>query len=344
MLKKNFLKSIIISLILIISFHASSQTDSITFHNGNYMVGQVKTMTRGVLTVKTPYSDSDFKIEWKSVKEIFTNNYYLITLSDGSRYNGSINSIEPGIIKITYEGGQELTSPQENIVWLDDLDKGFWSQLYASIDIGFDLAKANNLRQLSSRTNIGYMAKRWNVDGTYNSLYSVQNNTDKIERTDGGLSFKYFLPRDWYPVASLNFFTNSEQKLQLRTSGQVGMGKYVIHTNAAYWGFILGVNYNQEIYYTDSIPGRNSMEGLIGTELNLFDIGDLNLMTKVSAYPSFTESGRWRTDIDFDARYEMPFDDDFYIKMGFTFNYDNQPVEGASDLDYVLHTGFGWEW
>ncbi len=344
MIKVNILKPVLLSFLIFAAFQVSSQTDSVTFYNGNYIVGEVKTMTRGVLTVKTPYSDSDFKIEWKKVKEIYTNNYYLITLSDGSRYNGSINSLKPGLINISYEGGQELTSPQEDIVWLDDLDKGFWSQLYASIDIGFDLTKANNFRQLSSRTNIGYMAKRWNVDGTYNSLYSIQDNTENIERTEGGLGFKYFLPKDWYPVVSLNFLSNTEQKLQLRTTGQIGMGKYLIHTNATYWGFILGVNYNNEVYYTDSIPGRNSMEGLIGSELNLFDIGDLNLMTKVSAYPSFTKSGRWRTDIDFDARYEMPFDDDFYIKAGVNFNYDNQPVEGASDLDYILHTGFGWEW
>ena len=85
------------------------------------------------------------------------------------------------------------------------------------------------------------------------------------------------------------------------------------------------------------------MEGFIGSELSLFDIGDLNLKNSVIAYPSFTEPGRWRVDFDFDAKYEMPFDDDFYIKAGFTINYDNQPVEGSSDMDYVIHTGFGWE-
>lgn len=338
------LKSLLILSILLINFTIKAQTDSVTFHNGNHIVGEVKTLMRGVLTVKTSYSDSDFKIEWKSVKEIFTSNYYLITLSDGSRYNGNISSIEPGKLKITTDSEQIVYSDHMELVILDDLEKGFWSQLYASIDIGFDLAKANNLRQLSSRTNIGYMAKRWNADGIYNSLYSVQDNTDKIERIDGGLSFRYFLPRDWYPLISLNFLSNTEQKLALRSTGQVGMGKYVIHTNSTYWGFMLGVNYNIEDYYTDSIPRRNSWEGMIGTELNLFDIGDLNLLTKLNAYPSFTESGRWRADFDFNARYEMPFDDDFYIKAGVTFNYDNQPVEGASDLDYVLHTGFGWEW
>jgi hypothetical protein len=63
----------------------------------------------------------------------------------------------------------------------------------------------------------------------------------------------------------------------------------------------------------------------------------------VNAYPGITESGRFRTDFNFDAKYEMPFDDDFYIKFGITLNYDNQPAEVGKEIDYVIHTGFGWE-
>lgn len=334
----------VVLIVMIISISLKAQTDSLTFHNGNYIVGEVKTLNRGVLIVKTSYSDSDFKIEWKNVKEIFTNNYYLITLSDGSRYNGSINSTEPGKIKITTDKQQVTYTTHDDIVWMDDLDKGFWSQLYASIDVGFDLTKANNLRQLTSNTNIGYMAKRWNLDAKYNALYSTQDNSDKIKRMDGGLSFRYFLPKDYYPLISINFLSNTEQKIRLRTTSQLAMGKYLIHTNSSYWGVLVGGNINNEEYYTDSIPGKKSIEGMLGSELNLFDIGDLNLMTKVYAYPSFTEAGRWRVDLDMDVKYEMPFDDDFYIKVGVNFNYDNQPVEGASDIDYIFHTGFGWEW
>ena len=44
----------------------------------------------------------------------------------------------------------------------------------------------------------------------------------------------------------------------------------------------------------------------------------------------------------FDTKYDLPMD--FYIKLGFTLNYDNQPVEGAPEADYVFSTGFGWSW
>jgi hypothetical protein len=32
------------------------------------------------------------------------------------------------------------------------------------------------------------------------------------------------------------------------------------------------------------------------------------------------------------------------IKVGTTVNYDNQPVPGATALDYVIQSGLGWEW
>ena len=328
---------------LIISQNVLAQTDSLIFNNGNYMVGEVKTMDRNVLKVKTGYSDKDFAIEWDGVKEIYTDTYFLVTLTNGDRYNGTLKSIEAGKITIITGDGREVETLHNDIVFLDDKDQGFWSQLYFSIDIGLDLTQANNLSTFTTRSTLGYISERWSIDSYFNTLYSSQDEVEDIQRTDGGIGYKFFLPRDWYPLISFDFLSNTEQKLDLRTSWKLGMGKYVLHTNRAYWGFSLGANNNNE-KFTDETPDRNSWEGFLGTELNLFNIGDLNLSTKLITYPSFTESGRRRADFNFDVKYEMPFDDDFYIKIGTTVNYDNRPVEDASEVDYVFHTGVGWQW
>jgi hypothetical protein len=324
------------------TLQAFNQADSIIFNNGNFMIGEVKSLDRNVLKVETDYSDADFTIEWDGIKEIYTKTYFLITLTNGSRYNGNLTSSEPGKIAILTDDKKKVEVAAHEIVFLDDIDQGFWSQLYASIDFGFDLTKSKNLRQFAMQGNVGYMAKRWQLDGTYNTLNSKQDEVEDIERTDGGITFKYFLPHDWYPVASVDFFSNTEQQLQLRTTGKLGFGKYVIHTNRLYWGFSLGANYNNENYSTPDIPERKSWEGYMGTELNLFNVGDLNLISSWIAYPSFTESGRWRSDFKFNVKYDLPLD--FYIKAGFTLNFDNQPAEGSPQADYVLHTGIGWEW
>ncbi len=340
---KIFTNTFLLILLLFFSQNVLSQTDSLIFKSGKYIIGEVKSMNKNVLVVETDYSDKDFAIEWDAITEIYTNTYFLITLTDGSRYNGIIKSTEPGKITIITGDGQEVKAAHNDIVFLDDKDRGFWSQLYFSIDIGLDLTKANNLAQFTTRSTLGYVAERWSLDGYFNTLTSTQDEVDDIKRTDGGVGYKFFLPRDWYPLISFDFLSNTEQKLDLRTIWKLGMGKYVLHTNSAYWGFSLGANNNNE-KFTDETPDRNSWEGFLGTELNMFNIGDLNLSTKLIAYPSFTESGRWRTDFNFDVKYEMPFDDDFYIKLGTTLNYDNRPVEGASEVDYVFHTGVGWQW
>ncbi len=339
-----FVFALLFFITIIASNRLLAQTDSLTFHNGNYIVGEVKTMDRGVLTIETDFSDKDFTIEWDGIKEIFTDTYFLITLTNGDRYNGYLNSTEPDKIMITTDDGQSVEVVNDDIVWLEDVDKGFWSKLYFSFDVGFDLTKANDFKQVSSRATIGYLEERWNLDGNYNTLFSTQDDTEDIKRNDGGVGFKYFMPKDWYPLISANFLQNTEQKLQLRSTLKAGLGKYAIHTNRTYWGFSAGANYNDEKFSVDSLDRRQSWEGFIGTELNMFDIGDLSLFTNIYAYPNFTESGRWRTDFNFDAKYEMPFDDDFYVKLGITINYDNQPIEGASETDYVFHTGFGWSW
>ena len=83
--------------------HSVAQTaDSLLLNNGNLLVGEIKSMDKGILTIETPYSDSDFKIEWEKIKTIKTTTYFLITLSDGQRLNGTIETAEDGMIVIIW--------------------------------------------------------------------------------------------------------------------------------------------------------------------------------------------------------------------------------------------------
>jgi hypothetical protein len=163
---------------------------------------------------------------------------------------------------------------------------------------------------------------------------------DQTRRTDGGLTYRNFFIHGWYIGVNYSFLTNTEQKLDLRNNLRAGLGKYIIRTNSTYLGAEAGISYVNEIFSSDD-ETRNSLEAYIGAELNLFDTGDLSLLTKGTAYPGITEKGRFRADYSIDVKYDLPLD--FYIKLGYQMNYDNQVVEGASDLDFVFKTGIGWE-
>jgi len=87
---------------------------------------------------------------------------------------------------------------------------------------------------------------------------------------------------------------------------------------------------------------RQSWEGYFGTELNLYNVGDVDLYFQIMAYPGISAPDRWRTDAKLDLKYDLPLD--FYIKLGLSFNYDNRPADNASETDYLFQTGIGWEW
>lgn len=337
---------------------AKAQTDSLILKNKNLIVGEFKSMDKGVLTIETDYSDVDFKVSWDGIEQVFSKTKFLITLSNGKRYNGIIRSIDDKTIEIdTYDpeylfnlkkirgakteniGGGKIQVELMEIVYLNALDDGFWSRLSANIDLGWSLTKANNLRQLNVRSGLGYLADRWKITSSYNNIISRQDEVDDVNNLNANIAFNYFLTNDWYVLYNISFLSNTEQLIKLRTNNQIGFGKYLIHSNKSYLGLQAGINLNNENDFGDN-PPKQSGELFLGYDLNLYDIGDLSVTSQLMAYPSLTESQRFRTDFSIDVKYE--FFSDFYIKFGTTLNYDNSPIEGGTTLDYVLQTTVGW--
>jgi hypothetical protein len=322
----------------------SAQKDSLIFDGGQVIVGEVKDLNRNILTIETDYSDSDFKIEWEEVAEFYSDQPYLVQLTDRSILtNARMEFLPPNKVKIT---GDLLTKEVllSEVVYFRQVDSGFWSKVSASIDLGFSLTKASNLRQYNALADVGYNSAQWKFKTNYQQVRSEQDDVSPVRRTEVNVNGDYALRNGVFFGAGLNFLSNTEQLLDLRTTGYVGSGYYMIRNNNMYWQSFLGVAINNENFTeTPEEPStdRESYEGMVGTELNLYDVGDLNLFANVTWYPSFTEEGRNRLNSTFNVTYDLPLD--FYIKTGLTFNYDNQPTPGASQTDYVIITGFGWE-
>ncbi len=317
-----------------------AQTDTLITTNGETITGELKEMLRGVVTIETDYSDSDFKIEWGKISTIKSTNKFIVTLTNGTRLVGTINgSNKTYIIEIDdamYKKGTD------NIVSIESLDDTFLGRLSASLGIGVNFAKANNQRQFNMRSSLGYFAKNWKADGSFDANYSEQDSVDRTKRIDGKISYNYFLGNDWYVSAASDFLQNEEQKLKLRSTPKLGFGNYIIHNNYVYLSVGGGVSGNFETYTDPSQEARNSSELYFNIELNMFDFGDLSLLTNSNTYKNLSEGNRIRNDFKVDLKYDI-LGSDFYIKLGYTLNYDSQPIEGAETSDYVIQTTFGWD-
>lgn len=319
----------------------SSYHDTIVLVNGNILVGEFKRMDKSVVTFKTKYSDSDFKIKWGKVHEFYSDRYFLISTEDGARHTSSLQSIKNSEKMVNLETGTvSFEVSLTDIVFLEPIGKNFLSRLTVDIDAGVTLTKANNLRQLTTNLSAKYLAYKWRTNAFFKTVLSRQDSVSDISRMDGELGFTYFLPGDWFGQVQAIYLSNDEQKLDLRSTYQAGIGYYFVHNNNMYFGGTGGLAYTNEVFTNDT-PTKSSTELYFALGIQKYDIGDLSILSTVAFYPSITEEKRFRTDFNFEMKYDLPLD--FFIKMSLIYNYDNQPVEGAANEDYVFTTSFGWE-
>lgn len=333
-------KLIILCLGFLLSLSAFSQNDTVVLANGDRIIGEVKKMDRGVLTIKTPYSSSDLKIKWKKVKSIQSVESFLITETSGKRYKTQgLNASSADSPMALQENGDFVNI--DEIVFIKPVKDGFVSRLNTSISFGYNFTKASNLSQLTLAGTLGYTSDYYSIGTVFNTVRSNQDEVDEIQRTYAELSFNYFLKRDNFLIAQSEYLSNSEQKLKLRMTNKLGFGKYFIHSNQMYLAGALGVAWNNEVYDETLDENKNSVEAYLALEVNLFDFNDFSMVSGITTYPSLTENNRIRTDFKIDLKYDLPLD--LFVKLGFSYNYDNKPVEGASYDDYIIGTTLGWE-
>ena len=328
------------SILLCLTFSlVRPQTDSLFMSNGDILVGELKEMVRSVAILSTDYSDADLRLDWDKVRMVRSSSQYMVQFTDGERMTARLYSVDSATVLLR-AAGDTSQSTLPDIVYLKSVEQDLWSRASAGIDLGYNFTKANNLQQFSVRSFLGYQTDRWMANATYNRVTSRQDEIADIERQDLGIGFRWSLPAGFFVGLDGSFLANTEQRLTLRSSVQPSVGNFLIRNNSLYLLVLGGAAYTHEDFSTED-PDRNSTEGLMGVELNMFDVGDITLFLSSKAYPSFTESGRWRMDHRFDVKYDLPMD--LYVRAGITLNYDNRPVVAGAETDYVLQTALGWE-
>ena len=335
----NSMTRLFLGFLLLISFSGFGQRDTVKLKNKNVLVGEVKTLITGVLTMETSYSDSDFKIEFDKVTELIIERKCLISLSRGGRRFGHVKSEEPGKVTITEGNGSSEIVPIRQIIALQEVEDNFWSRFTGTIDLGFNITKANNNRQLNIASSLGYTGEKWLADVVLNLLSASQDSVAETRRVDANLEVLRILENDWFISGEIGFLRNTEQALDGRISPSLGVGNLVVNNNKMYVGLSIGLNYNIEDFVDNSL-NKNSAEAFFGANINMYDFEDLDLTSGIRLLPSLSEKGRFRTDYDIKVKYDLPLD--FYISAGLTFNYDNQPAIEGNQFDYIITTGFGW--
>ena len=330
----------LLSFFLLFGWFTHGQNDTIVLNNDDRMVGDFKWLENGLLKFKTDYSWGYFTIDYDDVEEMSITPKCKILLNQGEERIGYIRAIGPNQVVITSNDTLVEQVALQDIVTIETIQDSFWRKFRGLVEVGFNITKASNTKQLNFGADISYIGERWIFQLDGNAINSRQDGAETVRRTFAELSALRLLKKNWFITGDIVYLSNTEQALKYRISPTIAAGNLIVYSPKMYLGLSAGINANFETFDNDN-PSRESAEVLLGADINMFNFEDIRLSAGLRAYPSITEKDRFRADFDINVRLSLI--DDFYLTVGLTVNYDNQSAIEENQYDYIMKTGLGYK-
>lgn len=311
---------------------ASSKIDTVYFQNGDRLTGELMTLNKGVLKLKTD-DGGTINIEWKKIDSLCVLNPVRILKHNGEIFYGQMYpSGKTGMCILHNEEGKKSDIYLQTIVELIQLEKRIWDRLSGTLSAGFSFIQATNITQLDFSGNVEYKGERVIFSVNYNIILT-DDGEETTQRQTGGGTFNRLLPNNWSVQGKVLAETNSEFELDLRTSLITGASYSFIRSNTQLLSTGIGVSLNRE---SSGDLVQDNIEALFGLNYSLFILESPKVTINFQGYlfPSLNRVGRFRSEINSDLNIELF--KDFFLKGTLFYSYDNEPLSGVD-----VHTDWG---
>jgi hypothetical protein len=321
---------------------ATTRTDEVHLRNGDRLTGDVRSLYRGLLSVKTRATDT-INVKWVDVRRVVSTQNYEVETKDGRVFFGTLDGPDEGDDLHVVGDFETITLAHLEVTKITKIKTNFWDRLDGSVGLGFNFTQASDVTQLSFNANVGYRTRRDMTRFSYDTLFTRQSAKDDSLRQDLMGSYQYFLKHKRFFIGSLALQQNDELGIDLRTLPSAAFGWHLIQSNRANLDLAFGLAGNREL-----IRGVNdiqsSLEGLFFLGYSLFRHTNpkLDLSIELSTYPSLTEE-RVRSDLNIKLRQEIVTD--LFVDLTFWETFDSNPPDTAfarSDLAVILSLSYSY--
>jgi Protein of unknown function, DUF481 len=320
----------------------AEKTDIVLMENGDRLTGEVKKLELGMLSFKTDHMGT-ISIEWDKVVGIWAmKKYFRLEREDGFLLYGSIESDTAYQKILVALDTIKIPLYFWEVVRITPIEMTFWERLDGSLDIGYSYTKATTVSQLSLSGEVIYRSYRKQYELDWSAIHTSQDEQANTMRRDVSLLAKrLYQNKNFFQVIG-EMQQNSELGLDLRLALGGGVGKNLIQNNQAVLLSGGGLSFNRE--WTDNYSSSiNNLEGFIGTGYNhfIYDHPQLNLDGSMQIYPSITDWGRIRMELDVQLKWEII--KDLYWSLTYYDSYDNRPPGeeiSKNDFSIVLSLGY----
>ena len=319
-----------------------SKTDIVYMKNGDKITCEIKSLEQGQFTVKPDYTSSNIVLDWEKVDHVESTQTFVITDPKGDVFTGRIER-DKETKDLTVIGDTTTRLPNLSVIQVEELGESFWKRMRGNIDLGLSFAKSNSQKNMSLQGGLSYQSREYYFSLDSNSQFTSQQQTSDTNETNIKTAlYKQLQRSNWYYGGIANFLSSSAQQIDLRSTLGGGLAKRLIFTNRTNLNAVggLALTVEQDAPNTTSTARTRALDSTFAVQYSTFRFDSTTFNTALWLYPSLTSPGRVRMTFNQDIYYK--FLGDFYIRMSFYDNYDNQPVVGAPANNLGGSTTVGW--
>lgn len=328
-----------ITLLLICFVFVAAPAAEIKLRDGSVIVGTILELKDSEdLIVDTEHMD-EVTIEWEAIREIRETQLIEVELFNGQRLFGQVMLDEKGISIIGDD--TTVTLPPDTVFAISEVNESFWEGFDIYTDVGMNLVRGNNeVTQLSFGAGIGYDGRDFETSVDATTIINEQSEGQNLRRATLAGSYTYRLPRNWQASGLLQFESDDQQGLNLRTLVGGAIGNRVYNQRRMRIDLYTGLVVNSEEF--EGQPRSESLEGLLGGAYRLRSARGIDIDLSLFVLPSLEQSDRLRMQFDGSLSIDLFADLDF--KLTVYDRYDSQPPPGNDSNDSGLTLGLSWSY
>ncbi len=360
-----------------------AKTDLITVVNGDQITGAVNAMSAGKLSVSTSYAGT-VNIKWREIKQIESRYLYEIRLDDGERIYGRFTTNTTENQLTLRVSGQYRQVDIDDIVEVRSIEEELADKLDLQLSSTITADPDNKTLVLYAAGTYDVRGGRTNFTARVDDTRNTQDDkTTSSNASSLQISREFWRERGTaqsYRVLNARYDTNDELNIDHRGSLGFGFGRYLINDLGHELAVSAGIQGTQEwrgrcddqvqerigqanVITTappddepdgeDDDKPRKSLERCADAELFLnfkwhlysFQKRDMDIFVTGATYPSLTDWGRVRGDLNLIINWELF--NNFYWTVNLRTEVDNagdREDDSYGNSDYTLSTGVSWKY
>lgn len=318
----------------------AQKVDTVVIRNGDRIVGEIKSLDHGSLTYKTD-DVGTLTIKWNKVHRIVSPRYFEVEDERGRRYYGALQSAGVDQRMVVAVTSFIDTLDILRVVRIYPIGLGFWARVDGRLNLNLSFQRANRLRSVGLDLDAQHRTRLRLTELQSSSYFQTQEGAAQTSRNSLALNQLRFLQARWLLTAAGQLEQNKELDLALRGLVGAGGGRFLIQTNRIEMRTLAGLAYTNERFEGGS--AASNLEMLIRGDGTYFkrDYPKTDIQATITLYPSITDFGRIRSDLDASLTHEFIRD----FNTGFTvfYRFDSRPKSATAPRhDYGFALTIGW--